>query len=306
VAIAPTPAGEPFAQKLNFVLKALSLSRGALAAEIGLDKSVVGKWIAGAVTPSPNNLARLSRLVAQRVEGFSVLDWERSISSLGGLLGRAPASDKVEVSPDSVDTLPLNLLDQARDTAARRGAAYEGFFRTVRPYAQYPGRFLHDYVMLRLAPNGQLSFRMVCDDVWVEGWAILLQNQIFVVSTEMTSGAFAYAILNGVNSSKAGQLDGLLLYCALDVTRTPTATAVLMTRIEDLSGDEAQDDARFAEMATWSPVAQPEALSADVVSHLTRDIGPKELALGGDWLLNLPLSRSRSGGLGPTARHDGL
>jgi len=290
---------EPFSEKLGFVLKALCLSRSALAAELGLDKSVVGKWVAGTVAPSPNNLARLSRLVASKVEGFSILDWDRSIAGLAGLLGLSKDDAPANSAAVRPDALPLNLLDQGRDTAARRGAAYEGFFKTLRPYAQHPGRFLHDYVMLRKADNGQLSFTMASGGVMVEGWAILLQNQIFVVGTEMTSGAFAYAILNGVNTIQAGRLDGLILYCALDATRTPTASAVVLTRIGDLTGDQVQDAATFADMATWNSAAAPEALSPEVIAHLARDIGPKELAVGGDWLLRLPVSRSWSGGLGP-------
>ena len=51
---------ELFSEKLSFVLKALSLSRGALASELNVDKSLVGRWARGSVTPSRQNLARLS------------------------------------------------------------------------------------------------------------------------------------------------------------------------------------------------------------------------------------------------------
>lgn len=41
-----------FSRKLDLVLKALSLSRGRLAAQLGVDKSLAGRWASGAVTPS--------------------------------------------------------------------------------------------------------------------------------------------------------------------------------------------------------------------------------------------------------------
>ena len=69
---------EAFHQKLAFVLKALSISRGALAAGLGIDKSAVGRWVSGQVEPSAHNLARLSAYVAGRVPGFTALDGERS------------------------------------------------------------------------------------------------------------------------------------------------------------------------------------------------------------------------------------
>lgn len=40
-----------FDDKHTLVLKALSISRGRLAAEVGADNSVVGRWDSGAVTP---------------------------------------------------------------------------------------------------------------------------------------------------------------------------------------------------------------------------------------------------------------
>jgi hypothetical protein len=36
---------EPFCRKLELVLKALSTSRGRLAADLGVDKSIVGRWV---------------------------------------------------------------------------------------------------------------------------------------------------------------------------------------------------------------------------------------------------------------------
>ena len=64
----------PFSTKLDLVLKALSMSRGRLAADLGVDKSLVGRWASGAVTPSAHNLENLTRLVASRRSASLVLD----------------------------------------------------------------------------------------------------------------------------------------------------------------------------------------------------------------------------------------
>ena len=286
-----------FAAKFEFVLKALSMSRGRMAAELGIDKSVVGRWARGAGKPSADNLARLTALVAARVARFTILDWERDPAGLARVLGADP-----ETAPGPA-TWPLGegphrqMLDQILATTQRRGAAYEGFYRSTRPYADHPGRFIHDRMMIRKDENALLRFDLRCGRVGVEGWVLPQQNQLFVVGAETASGSLAFGIFNGVSATQAGLIDGLLLGCALDANRTPTAHAMVFERTGDLTGVAAADDARFAELATMEGPAPEGSVPADLVAHLTRDIGPAQLALGGDWLLTLPLTRSLSRGV---------
>jgi transcriptional regulator with XRE-family HTH domain len=287
-----------FHTKLTFVLKALSLSRGALAAELAVDKSLVGRWVNGTVRPSAHNLARLSDLVAARHPGFTALDWERPIDSLAVLIGADPETVVGSMAPSLAQMLPLPLLDHSRATTSLRAAAYEGFFRSTRHYAEEPGSFWHDQLMIRRRANGLLGFEMMSGGVKVEGWVLLLQHQLFVIGAELTSGAFAYAILNGVSTARAGRLDGLMLYCAMDPTRTPTASPILLERIGDLSGDPAADDARFAEHAKLDPRATPDEVPEEIAAHLMRNIGPDHLAEGGDLLLRAPSARSLSRSVG--------
>ena len=78
---------EAFSRKIGLVLKALSTTRGQLASDLGVDKSVVGKWLTGAATPSAYNMSRLSQLIARSSPGFSNLDWERDLDGLTDVLG---------------------------------------------------------------------------------------------------------------------------------------------------------------------------------------------------------------------------
>jgi transcriptional regulator with XRE-family HTH domain len=288
---------EPFHQKLSLALKALSISRAALAAGLGIDKSVVGRWVSGQRLPSAHNLSRLSAYIANRVGGFTALDWERPISGLAPLLGANPEVAQ-QMANHQGDALSLPLVAESRATTARRGGAYEGIFRSTRPYAQHPGRFMHDIILIRRDGLGDMRFLMVNSGVRVEGIVLLLQNQLFVVSAEQTSGAFAFAILNGVNTVQAGAMDGLMLWCSLDSERTPTASALLLERIGDLTDDAAADDAKLAELAKADPIAPDGSVPDHIIAHLTRDVGPSQIPAGGDWLLALPLSRSLARGLG--------
>jgi transcriptional regulator with XRE-family HTH domain len=284
-----------FHQKLGFVLKALSISRGALAAELGVDKSVVSRWVTGRVLPSDNNLARLSALVAARVPGFGVLDWERTPQNLASVLGADPAVAGGAAA--AIDRLRLPLLDQSRYGTERRGGAYIGIFRSTRPYAQMPGRFMHDAFMIRRGEDGDLTFVMMNRAVKVEGVCLMLQNQIFVIGAEMASGAFCFAIFNGVNTPQAGLLDGLVMWCLDDRERTPTAAGIVLERVCDLTGDAAIDEARFAELCYPNPIAAEGSLPPELVAHLSREIGPSQIPAGGDWLLSLRPSRSLSRGM---------
>ena len=287
----------PLAAKMDFALKAVSINRARLAGLLGMDKSAVGRWLTGAVKPSPENLARLTAVVAEHSPGFSVLDWERDIDGLASVLGVLPPNSAAP--PRYGDGLPLDSLAQSVVTTAIRGAAYEGFFRSTRPYAQRPGRFIHDQIMIRRDENGLLHLSQRTGGVSVEGWILLLDSKLFVIGTELTTNSLAFAILNGVSTVQAGVIDGVILTCSLDPGRTPTATPAIFERVGELSGDADSDAATLASMAAADPVAPPGSVADEIVRHLAPNIGPEHLTKGGDWLLSLPIARSLSRGLIP-------
>jgi len=287
----------PFAEKFNLVLKAMSLSRGRVAAEVGVDKSAVGRWANGVAAPSSDNLNRLTAVVAARIGGFTALDWERDLDSLAAVVGVDPPTP-----PQArAGGVQIPLLEEARAVARLRGGAYEGFYQSTRPYAQRPGVFIHDQVMIRADGEGLLDLRMYAAGVTVSGKVLLLNNQLFFVGAEMTSPGFCFAIFNGVSTLKAGMLDGLIMFCALDPGRTPTATAAVLERLEDLTGDAEADEARFAQLCRRPDAATEDSAPEAVRRHLVRDIGPSQIASEGDWVLRSPLLRSLARGLLPGA-----
>jgi transcriptional regulator with XRE-family HTH domain len=280
-------------EKLDFVLKALSTSRARLAADLGVDKSVIGRWVTGAGQPSAHNLSRLSAFVAEKIPGFTSLDWDRDVEGLAELFGV-----KTDVANGSgvPSGLPLASMEQIFAATAMRGSAYEGFFRSTRPYASNPGRYLHDHCMVRFDDKGLLRLKMGTGGVFVDGWVLPLNNQLFVIGEEFTSGSLVFALFHGVNTLQADVLDGLTLTPILDTGRTPTASAMVLERIDNLTGDLAIDDARFAELAALDALAPDGSVSVALQEHLSRDIGPTSYAMGGDWLLRAPIGRSLSRG----------
>jgi hypothetical protein len=196
-------------------------------------------------------------------------------------------------------TLPAALVNELLDTTAMRAGTYEGFYRSTRPFAQFPGQFIHDHIMIRRDESGVLRFTMGTGNVFVKGWVLRQQNQLFIIAAEQTSGALGFGILNGVNTPEAGAMDGIVLNCSLDAGRTPTASAIYVERIGELSDDCAADDARIGALGAQVPVAPEGSVPEHLARHLVRDIGPASLAAGGDWLLTMPIARSLSRGLPP-------
>jgi transcriptional regulator with XRE-family HTH domain len=285
----------PFAKKLELVLKVLSMSRARLAADLGVDKSVVGRWVSGAVQPSAHNLSRLSGLIAERIAGFTALDWDRSLPAFGVLLG-VDLDGISGGAAGALKGLPLAQMDQFLAATVLRGEAYEGFFRSTRPYVLAPGRFVHDHGMVRRDANGLLRLRIGTGGTVVDGWMLPFGNQLAAVCIDVTSGAMLFGLFNGVGTARADVVDGLVLAPALDAGRTPTAHAMMFERVGDLTGDLEADERRFAELTALDPVAPDASISEVLRQHLTGDFGPAQAAIGGDLLLRAPLSRSLARG----------
>lgn len=286
--------GTAFSDGLELVLKALSISRGQLAADVGVDKSLISRWCSGSVTPSAYNLARLTHLVASRRPGFSLLDWERGIDALAAQFGvTAPAAP----APNGLgDWVPPAMLAEAATGVRLHGASYEGLWRVTRPSSEAPGQFIHDHVLLRCTPDGRLSFLLGVMDIRYRGWSMPIGHKLFSIATDTTTGTFVFGIFNGVTRQRAEVVDGLILTCMRDASGTPIASKCLLERIGDLSGDIAADDARLGELAGGYPLSPAAAIPEHIRMHLWRDVGPAALAAGGDTIMMMALAQSMSRG----------
>lgn len=294
-------AATPFSKKLDLVLKALSMSRGRLAAELGVDKSLVGRWASGTVTPSAHNLENLTRLVAQRRAGFTMLDWDRSLEGLAQVFGVEPAAPRPAEPPASdaaAEGLPLPGMDMVRMVTERRGATYEGFWRSTRPSIAMPGEIFHDYGMIRRGADGLLRFQMGGSGLLFDGWLMPVEGQVFAILFDTVGQTPVFLVFNGVSLHKAVQLDGLILAAALNAARTPSAYPVVLERIGDLTGDPESDDERCAELLMLDTAATEDTAPDAMRKHLIRDIGPAAAAAGtGELFLLSTWASSLSKGL---------
>jgi hypothetical protein len=285
-------ASTPFGEKLELVLKVFSMSRAQLAATLAVDKSLVGRWVAGSVTPSAHNMANLTRFVAGKRAGFTMLDWDQEMDGFAAFFGVRRPKQAPVATVDPLDGLPLLIMDQIRAATAVRAGDLECFFRTTRPSQAMPGYFLHDQGMLRMDANGLLEVRMGVRETAYRGWILPVGGQLFCIATDGATGALIFALFSLIPPGRIQRLDGITLG-RIDTAQPGIGAApIVLDRIGELSGDREADDRRYREHLGRDPLAPPGSIPDEVVAQLTRDIGPAQLALGGDWLLNIPLARS--------------
>ena len=277
-----------FSSRLEVVLKVLSCSRGRLASELEVDKSVVSRWVAGHVEPAPHNLERLTQFVARHKPGFSMMDWERDPPDLAVFLGADPqlmGYGTVPLPP----TISPGLLAVGRATMAARGKTYSGFWRMTRPAVVAPGRFCQDHGMLFVGPTGLLEFHLGNADFQFSGWALPIEGQIFCTTSDSSGGIPSYLIVNAVPMPRTMLMDGIIL-TAMNALRKPAAYPIILERTGDLSGDMDTDLAQAREMMKQPQFVDSEEIPEPVRAHLLRDIGPRAQAGGGDLLLTASMS----------------
>jgi hypothetical protein len=289
-----------FSGKLDLALKALSMSRGRLAADLGVDKSLVGRWASGAVTPSEHSLSLLTQLIASKRPGFTMLDWDRDIDALANVFGvELAANDHETAAKTPISSLALPFVEQARTTTARRGATYEGFWRSTRPSVIMPNRFFHDCGMFRREADGLLNCRMGGSGLFFEGYLLPAEGQLFAILYDSIGQTPIFLVINGTPLPKAEALDGLVMAASLDPARTPAAYPIIFERIGDLTGDRAADDAHCKELIAADHAAAEGSVPDRVHKHLLPDIGPAAAERGGDLILVAHITNTFARGLAP-------
>ncbi|TRW16757.1 helix-turn-helix domain-containing protein [Glacieibacterium frigidum] len=289
-------AAVTFAQRLDLVLKALSMSRARLAADLGIDKSLAGRWVSGAVQPSAYNLERLTVLVAGRCPGFTMLDWDRDLDALADQLGVAPAGAPAAPPPAVREALlpplPYGLVELAKRETRRRGSAYEGRWKATRLSSSGALRFMVEHALIR-CDGDTLAFRHFGGGWEVRGWLLVLSVQLYGVICDATDDSLGFYVLNGVTSARATCIDGIFSTVCADRNLTPNSQVVVFERVGDLADD---DDAWAAAHIARSAVVPAEQIPERVRAAVARDIGPAAAAAGGEAMMRVPIDRSLCAG----------
>ena len=308
--------GTNFATRLDFALKAVSIGRGRLAAEVAVDKSVVTRWLSGSTRPSPHNLERISRALAVHCPGFAMLDWDRSEVDFAACLGLAPlaaASTSPAGPPPSVgsptdagsllDTqvlttmlsMPFGLVEAAEKETVRRSQTYCGRWRMTRLSASGRLVYVVEHVLIRRRGTG-LWLDHFAGGHRLSGWLLVLGNMLYGMVADEADDSFGFILLNGVVGPRAERLDGILTSVGSDRNADPFALVLVLERDSELTGtgdDELWGAASLAELGARDPATLDPTVCAAVAS----DFGPATIASGGNAILRIPHDRSLSTGV---------
>lgn len=272
---------EDFSARLRLALGRANLSPTALSAAVGIDKSVVSRWISGKVRPTRHNLTRIAVVLAERLPNFSSLSFTLPAPAFQALLEPSSEPSATGLS-DHCLPIPFELLGAARKETARRGVEYFGTYSLYYWSFGQPGKYARMTLILR-PENGLIEARYGAEGFSFRGWALLLLNRVYMVMSEERFEAMTFLVLNAGQQPKARFITGVLTGPAEGLL-VPTSAAIVLVREGELTGDDAADLAAFAE-ACRSPAIIPE----DKVPPAARAVLQRATRMQGT-LLNVPFA----------------
>ncbi|MDR7102593.1 hypothetical protein [Croceicoccus sp. BE223] len=271
-------------EKLDLLLKASSLSRVAIAHEVGVDKSLVGRWVKGTIHPGEHNLAKLTGVFRAHFPKLTVADWYEDKAELARRLGIQARSSALGVAAGASGPF-ARIAEVSEPEIAFKAATYEGFWRTTRPSVVMQGELFHDYGMFRLNDNGMIDVIMEGAGLTFTGWMFPMSGNLYVFLFDPVGRTPLIVLMKGVTLPKALSMEGLLLLSALDPLRTPAAVPIILERLGDLSGDREADDRRLREIID-SPPEPVSPLGTEALRKACfRNVGPEAAKMGGSFHL---------------------
>lgn len=279
--------------RMRTALKMLNMSPAELAATVGVDKSVVSRWLSGKSAPSEFNLARICSAIALRAPKFSILDFERPLADFHRALGLETTSPPREPSGDEsaavgFAALPFSAdhLRAAKREVAMRGMEYEGHYDLYHCAFSDPGQIARHAAIIRVC-DGLLDVRFGCGDWMFRGSALLMLNRLYMTLTEDRYDSLCHMITNAGQQPRARLLTGIILGVSSDGMLTPTAAPAALVRAGELTGEAELDLAAFQARKPDSPAFRPGPDAEWLLTLLNRDFGPTAHAAGAPFNLTM-------------------
>lgn len=284
--------------KIALLLKALNLSRSAAAARLAVDKSLVRRWVSGAVRPSEHNLARLTDLARQRWPEFSLARWESPVAEFALALGLSAkdAEPAATAAPHAgaAPVFPVTMAE-SRGRVAADGAAYAGMFRTYSCFAANAPILAQSCARVEQQGDSLLCTSTVGNRVF--RGPMLLGRDINTVLWEDDAGNMMPVFIAAVRGAKAAFLDGILMTTVGHRAPTVTAFVFASQRVHDIDADSALNERHWAALVEDSrrvsaariPLAD---LPAEMRALLENTVGAPRAGGRVDHVLALPAERS--------------
>lgn len=277
-------ANDDLGDRLTRALAALNVSRARLAAVVGVDKSVVGRWTRGLMRPSEHNLSLITAWIAHQRPGFDMTAWAASATRFAALLV-PPAIEPAELA----EWLPVSAFHSAIEVK-REGDGYCGIHLLIRQRFMTPALIAELFIIWRDGdtlrmhnPGAFWNFR---------GRGFILHHQLYFIAEDAdVHDGLVFWMLNGVAGGAMLATDGLFFGAQGYRERPPSVAPAVMLRLAALCDRNAEPEAATisalqARLDTVIETARVDDLAGSEIVH--------HLAGGGsesDRLLRMPASR---------------
>jgi transcriptional regulator with XRE-family HTH domain len=295
---------EGFSDKLKLAMGRANLSRAQVAQALGMDKSVIARWLSGALRPGDHSLAQLSAILGRGIEGFSRADWDRAPTDFAARLGMAPSAPPHAPLPPPSAGFRVTGLKIARQPVLEEPylGLWVGFMQSVRNRGTIALNSLYFW-----AEEDGMRCRFTEGRFWGEGPAFAGVGRMQCFWEQAPANDRICAMLfNGVFAYDQIMMEGLSLSAAGDATGTPGCVPMLFFRVGDadtyagLGGLEGVRAVLARENAARAPEgADPRAPLADLapatlLALLQPVVGAPRPDGGFDHMLRAPAARAQA------------
>lgn len=231
-----------FSTNLNTSVRTLNISGVELAAALAVDKSVVRRWMSGRTRPTAVNLARLSAMIASKVPGFSVSDWDLQPAAFARRIAQQgePARTGPAVAPGPV----FRAFAAFADALDREAPVYAGFWMTYVMDTGGAGKFIARAA--RIWRDGQrMRIQLNGGEFEIHGEVFMGSGNVYILTDAPRSPAVGLTIVTGSPRATPDILVGVSAFNARDIHGSPAAAPIVAEFRGRLSGDDAADEASW-------------------------------------------------------------
>ena len=262
---------EDFAAKLGLLVKRLNWSRAKLAQQVGVDKSLVARWLNANSRPTGNSLMRITA-VAGQVTGFTAADWDLPLAQFARRLGNETSPVARTQTRMTFAGLKNPPSENWRDPYLGTWAGFHQWFGPRGFIRVSASRFDVDALGAR--------FTFMTGAYGGSGPVLAVHSHVScLIELQTLANHFCFYSFNAVRDPLAMVLDGLQV--AVGPDGTPAAVPIVMFRIDaDGAGVPSDLDAfRPALTALNQRIEQEFARTGDPLAGV-RALAPAEFLSG--------------------------
>jgi transcriptional regulator with XRE-family HTH domain len=216
-----------FSARLQRVMADLNISRRALAHDLGVDRSVIARWLTGVHQPTGHNLSRLTDVVRRHWPDATLDFWRQKLPES---VASAAAPARSAAPPAKGGLVVSGLRTPAQPNIdANYAGLWGGFYQST----QNRGAVVLAVMYLWTDPAG-LRCVFTEGKVSASGAAIAIGPRLhLILEIDPLHDRLCLFIFNGIGSPDAAAMDGVYAISAGDTVTCAAASPVVMFRIGD-------------------------------------------------------------------------